>query len=172
MKKIILFSVLVLVVGLSYALKSDASMPLQIEANQATVDQKNLVSVFKGNVVITKGSLIVHADTGIATQDKEGDRTIILTGTPVTFEQKQDDGSMIQGQCDKFQYNTKTSLALLMGRARVKKGKNEVIGDVLSYNTQTQIYSAKANFANGVKTTSSGRVTVILDQGSNNGNNK
>ncbi|MCX8514915.1 MAG: lipopolysaccharide transport periplasmic protein LptA [Burkholderiales bacterium] len=172
MKKIILFSFLIICGGISYCLKNDANMPLQIEANQATVDQKNLVSIFKGNVVITKGSLIVHAESGIAMQDKQGNRTIILTGIPVTFEQQQDDGTTINGQCDKFQYNTKTNLAILTGRARIKKEKNEVIGDVLSYNTQTQVYSARSNFANGVKTTTSGRVTVILDQGLNNGSSK
>ena len=36
------------------------------------------------------------------------------------------------------------------------------MGDKLTYNTQTQIYSANSNNANGVSTTKSGRVTVIL----------
>lgn len=151
----------------AFSLKGDDKQPLQIDANQATLDQKTMVSVFTGNVVITKGSLIVHSDKGIASEDKEGNRTLILNGSPVTFSQLQDDGGKIEGQCDKFEYNSKSSLAVLTGRARVKKGKSEVIGDVLTYNTQTQVYSAVSNLGNGVKKSSGGRITVILDQVSN-----
>ncbi len=153
------------------ALKGDEKQPLQIDANSATVDQKTMISNFNGNVVITKGSLIVHADKGIASQDKDGNRTLTLYGNPVTFEQTQDDGGKILGQGDKFEYNSKTNLAVLTGRARVNKGKNEVIGDMLTYNTQTQVYSATANFGNGVQKKSGGRITIILDQDTN-GNSK
>lgn len=146
------------------ALKDDASQPIKIDADHATLDQKQMVSVFDGRVVITKGTLVVHADQGVASQDKDGDRVLDLYGKPVTFIQRADDGQLIEGQCNKFNYNTKTSLAVLSGRARVKKGKSIVIGDTLSYNTQTQIYSAVSGLASGVSRKFSGRVTVILDQ--------
>jgi lipopolysaccharide export system protein LptA len=151
------------------ALKGDDKKPLQIDADSATVDQKTMTSEFIGNVVITKGSLIVHADKGVASEDKEGSRILILYGKPVAFEQMQDDGVKIVGQGDKFEYNSKTNLAILTGRARVKKGKSEVIGDVLTYNTQTQVYSATSTFGNGIKKSSGGRITVILDQVPSNG---
>ena len=157
--------VLSFVIMPSYSLKGDDKKPIQIDADSATVDQKTFVSEFIGNVVITKGSLIVHADKGVASQDKEGSRTIILYGRPVSFEQMEDDGVKVVGQGDKFEYNSKSNLAVLTGRARVRKGKSEVIGDALTYNTQTQVYSAQSNFGNGVKKTSGGRITVILDQG-------
>lgn len=146
------------------ALKADADKPIQIDADHATVDQKQMLSVFDGQVVITKGSLIAHADKGVASQDTAGERIIDLYGKPVTFVQTADDGEKIEGQCDHFNFNTKNSLALLIGRARVKKGKNIVIGDTLTYNTETQVYSAVSNFGNGVNKKSGGRVTVILDQ--------
>ena len=164
--------ILVTLPAFATALKGDDKKPLQIDANSATVDQKTMVSNFDGNIVITKGSLIVHADRGIASEDKAGDRTLILYGSPVTFEQMQDDGGKIVGQGDKFEYNSKTNLAVLTGRARVKKGKSEVIGDVLTYNTKTQVYSALSNFGNGVSKTSGGRVTVILDQVPSDDNSK
>ncbi|MBP9742330.1 MAG: lipopolysaccharide transport periplasmic protein LptA [Burkholderiales bacterium] len=153
----------------TFGLTSDEKAPIQITANEATVDQKSMISVFNGNLVITRGSLIVHADKGVASQDKHGAKTLILTGTPVTFVQTQDDGGVIEGQANKFEYNSQSNLAVLTGRARVRKGKNEVIGDTLTYNTQTQVYSAQSNFGDGVKKSSSGRITVILDQDISNG---
>lgn len=148
--------------GSSFALKADSSKPVQIDADHATFDQKNMVSVFTGNVVITQGSLVVHSERGTASQDKEGYQTIQLFGNPVTFSQLNDDGEKTEGQGNNFQYTTKNNLAVLSGRARVKKGDNLVIGDKLTYNTQSQIFSANSTNANGVTTTKSGRVTVIL----------
>lgn len=160
---------LLILVGISIApvyatTTSDESKPIQIEADHATFDQQQMVTVFTGRVVITKGSLVVHANQGMATQDKAEDRTLLLTGSPVTFVQKADDGELIEGQGNKFEYNTKTSLAVLSGKARVKKGKNLIVGDTLTYNTKTFVYSAAAPKANGVQPSkTSGRITVILD---------
>lgn len=160
--KILLLLIIELGAPFSYGLKSDASKPVQIDADRATFDQKNMVSVFTGNVVIQQGSLVVHAKQGTASQDKAGFQTISLSGSPVTFFQLNDDGEKTEGQGNNFEYTTKDNLAVLSGRARVKKGDNLVIGDKLTYNTQSQIFSATATNANGVSSTKSGRVTVIL----------
>ncbi len=145
-----------------FALKDDSTKPIQIEADSATADQKNMVTVFTGDVVLTRGSIIVHANRAEATQDAAGNKNVHVVGTPVTFEQMNDDGDKTEGQCNDFVYSTKTDIAILTGRARVKKGDNEVIGDKLTYNTKTQIYSANSMPTNGVNTTKTGRVTVIL----------
>jgi len=161
-----LYTILILAIVplVSFALKSDEKQPIQIDADHATLDQKQMVSIFTGNVVITRGSLIAHADKGVASQDSDGNRKLTLYGKPVTFEQIADDGQKIEGQGNEFDYTTKNSLVVLTGRARVKKGKNIVIGDTLTYNTQTQVYNAISGSANGVNRKASGRITVILDQ--------
>ena len=163
-KNFIVLVWLVNIINSVYALKSDNKQPITITANQANVDQKKLITIFKGDVVIIKGSLHVHANKGVATQDALGNKTLSLDGNPVTFEQKQDNGTMIQGQGNKFEFHSIDNMALLTGRAKIKDGKNEVSGDILTYNTQTQIYSARSVMNNGVSTTGHGRVTVILDQ--------
>lgn len=160
-----LFMLICMLPALSYAdISSDESKPIQIDADHATLDQKQMVTVFSGKVVITHGTLVVHANQGTATQDSTGDKTLLLTGDPVKFVQKADDGELIEGQANRFDYSTKTSLAVLTGRARVKKGKNLIVGDTLTYNSKTLVYSASATPANGIKSTqTSGRITVILD---------
>lgn len=160
--KLLLIILLLFISPLSFALKSDESQPIQVVADQATADQINKVTVFTGNVVVTRGSIIVHSTKAEASEDKSGYKVIHLTGSPVTFEQMNDDGEKTIGQCNDFEYTTKNNLAILTGRARVSKGDNLAMGDRLTYNTQTQIYSAVSNNANGVSTSKSGRVTVIL----------
>ncbi len=171
--RLLFFLVALVALQNTYALKSDESQPIQIEANSATADQINMKTVFSGNVVVTRGSMIVHSNTAEASQDNGGYKTIHMIGTPVTFSQLNDDGEKTEGQCNDFNYNTKNNLAILTGRARVKKGDNLVMGDKLTYNTQTQVYSANSNNANGVSNVKTGRVTVILqpNQKGQNGSN-
>jgi lipopolysaccharide export system protein LptA len=161
-----------LLVQLAVALKSDESKPVNITANSWTGDQLNKILTFSGNVVATRGSMIVNAATAQVTQDQQGNKRIHLIGAPITFSQLNDDGEKTEGQCNDFVYDTAKNLAILTGRARVKKGDNLVMGDKLTYNTKTQIYSAMANDANGISSNKKGRVTVILqpNQKGSNGN--
>ncbi len=152
------------IINNSFALKDDNEKPVQIDANNATADQKSMTTVFTGNVIITRGSILVHADKGVASQDSDQENIVTLFGSPVKFSQKQDDGQLVTGQCNQFTYNSKTNLAVLTGRAKIKKGKDNITGEQITYNTQSQIYSATGIPASGISKKQSGRVTVILDQ--------
>lgn len=169
--KLVLLGFGMVVMSNVFALKSDEKQPIQIVADSATADQINKVTVFTGHVVMTRGSILVNANRAEARQDATGNKIIHVVGTPVTFEQMNDDGEKTTGQCNDFEYSTKNSLAVLTGRARVKKGDNLVMGDKLTYNTQTQIYSAVSNKSSGVSDVKSGRVTVILQPDKGQGNN-
>lgn len=148
----------------AFALKGDEIKPVQIEADQATLDQKQMETVFTGKILITRGSILIHADKGVADQNPKGDKTVTLFGSPVTFQQTMDDGQLVTGQADKFDYATQTNLAVLTGRARIKKGNDMVTGSKITYNTKTQVYSVNSMPANGINKAKLGRVTVILDQ--------
>jgi lipopolysaccharide export system protein LptA len=164
MKNKLLFLIVVLMSYASgaWALKGDESQPIQIVADHLTVDQKTMTSTFTGNVVITQGSLTAHSNSATASQDPNGYKNIHLVGTPVTFSQMEDDGQMMNGQSNTFDYSSKSNLAVLTGRARINKGGNLVMGDKLTLDTKTQVYNAISNNANGVNNSKMGRVTVIL----------
>jgi lipopolysaccharide export system protein LptA len=162
--KFILLSMLIVVSSVVYALKSDDQQDMRIDADHVTLDYKNQVTVFTGMVVVTRGSFVVHADKGVTSLDKSGQKLVTLYGSPVTFVQLQDDGDKVEGQGNQFDYSTGTNLAILAGRARIKKGKSIIIGDKITYNTESQVYNAAGSPANGVSRQKSGRVTVILDQ--------
>ena len=67
--KLAILSLCYMTISQVYALTGDETKPLQIDADNATLDQKNMTTVFTGNVIITRGSIIVHANKGIASQD-------------------------------------------------------------------------------------------------------
>lgn len=147
-----------------FALASDEKQAITISAANGEADLKNKTTVLIGPIVITRGSILIHASKGTIHQDANDDKLLTLYGSPITFSQKQDDGSIVNGQCNQFDYNTKTNLAVLSGRARMQKGKDVITGEKITYNTKTQVYSANGLPADGISKKHSGRITIILDQ--------
>lgn len=60
----------------AYALESDRNQPISIEADQGSLDQKNQVTVFTGNVVIKQGSLNFRGNAVRVAQDSKGNQLI------------------------------------------------------------------------------------------------
>ena len=50
--------------------KADRTKPTQIEANRMSSDDARRMSIFEGNVVLTKGTLVVRADRDVVTIDE------------------------------------------------------------------------------------------------------
>ncbi|GGY02635.1 lipopolysaccharide transport periplasmic protein LptA [Paludibacterium paludis] len=148
----------------AFAEKADREKPLNLTANDAKWDQIRKVTVLTGNVVAVQGTMIVHSDQAYLTQDDKGNQTLVANGKPVTFRQKSDPDSKgvvewIDAQGDRVDYATQTHTAILTGNARVKKGESIVIGNVITYNTETQVVESVGGTAN---TANKGRVTIII----------
>ena len=47
----------------AFALESDRNQPIQIEADQGSLDQKNQNTTFSGNVIVKQGSMYIQAGT-------------------------------------------------------------------------------------------------------------
>lgn len=162
------FLVLALLLGLAaplaHAEKADRDKPIQITADRGFLDQLKGVTEWDGSVVIIQGTLQMHADHVRVTQDAQGNQVMVATGKLVTFRQKADDTGdhkvvWIEGQANRVDYNTTDHTAILTANARVKKGDDLLIGDVITYNTETQIYQSRGGGSNSAN---KGRVTAIL----------
>jgi lipopolysaccharide export system ATP-binding protein len=104
------------------------------------------------------GTLKLNADRATVTQDKQGNQTMQATGRQVVFRQKMDGkNEWIEGQANQLDYNTVTHAAVLTGNARVKRGNDLVIGNVITYNTETEMYDVSSGASSN-----GGRVTAII----------
>jgi lipopolysaccharide export system protein LptA len=153
-----------LMTPLAHAEKSDREKPIQISADRGSLDQMKGITEWDGAVVIIQGTLLVHADHVRVTRDAQGNQVLVATGRVVTFKQKADDNGdhkvvWIEGQASRIDYTTINHTAVLTTNARVKKGDDLVIGDVIVYDTETQVYQSRGGAAN---TANKGRVTAIL----------
>ena len=162
----------VVILQAAHAEKADFDKPTQVEANHGTYDETKQTNVFTGNVVLTRGTLIMHADKMTIRKDAAGNKFGTLDAAPggvTKFRQKRDGGKdmWIDGSAsDRIEYDTKTEIAKLFKNAKVKMTEagrvtDEVEGDFVSYDSRTEFYTV-TNSATGESKPGTGRVRVVI----------
>ncbi|STZ76998.1 lipopolysaccharide transport periplasmic protein LptA [Bergeriella denitrificans] len=149
----------------AYALKSDSQQPIQIEADQGTLDQANQTTTFSGNVIIRQGTLNINAASVTVSRNDKGEQTMQATGTPVRFSQTLDDNKgIVKGRGNRVDYASASGVAVLTGNARVERGGDVAEGSVITYNTRTEVYTiAGPSKTGGTQSAAkSGRVSVVI----------
>ena len=148
----------------AFAERADRDKPVVISADKGSGDDLNQTSIYTGNVVLTKGTILLRADQLTTRQDPEGYSygTAIVTqpGKLAYFKQKREGvDEYIEGQAERIEYDEKTDVVKLFNRAIVKRlaagrDADEIRGDRIDYNSRTDVYSAQSS--------TSGRVNVVL----------
>ena len=94
MKKILLMVMLSMAALSASAEKADSAKQTVINYDSLDVDDVAQTSILNGNVVITKGTLLLKSDKAVIKESPDGYRTITLTATGknATFRQKRDAG--------------------------------------------------------------------------------
>ena len=122
--------------------------PLQIDANSIQHNDARAVTEFIGNVVLIRGDLTLKGDSLILNQTEDGLSFGKVKGSPAVFQTRRtvEDG-WVKGQATELDYDERNSTFLLKGDARLirlenGKIKEEVSGDELSYNSDSEIYKA------------------------------
>lgn len=160
-RKRLLAAVLLLSGSLNaHALESDRRQPISIEADQGSLDQKNQVTVFSGNVVIKQGSLNIRAAKVRVSQDTSGNQTMSAEGSPVKFGQQLENKGQVEGQGNRVEYASATGVVKLSGNAQVRRGGDIARGEVITYNMRSEVYTVLGGKAVGQK--NGGRVSVII----------
>lgn len=141
----------------AWALDSDRKQPIAVEADQGSLDQKQQVTTFSGNVVVKQGTLNIHAQTVKVSKNGQS-QFMVATGQPVRFSQQLEKEGMVQGEARRVEYSSATNIVKLIGQAKVKRGGDLVEGETITYNTRTEVYDVSGS------STGKGnrRVTVVI----------
>lgn len=160
---------LVGVVPWAYAEKADRDKPILIEADNLRHDDARQVSVFTGNVALTKGSLILRAARIEARKTTENHQFVVATAAPgqrVYYRQKRDGvDEAIEGEAETIEYDSKAEQVRLSQRAVMRRYigarlSDEASGNLIVYDNATDSYRIDGGPSNSVG--SSGRVRVML----------
>lgn len=172
-----LFMLPLLTGGNALAEKADANMPTNVEANQMAYDDVKQINIFTGNVVLTRGTLVMRAEKMVVSQDAAGYQYGVMYAPPggfATFRQKRDGGPdlWIEGRAaDRIEYDTKTEVAKFYANARVRlldgeKVTDQVEGEFISYDSKTEFYSVN-NTASGQSKPGAGRIRAVIQPRNN-----
>jgi lipopolysaccharide export system protein LptA len=133
----------VLLAAPAQAEKADRSKPINVESERMHVDGAKKISVFEGNVVITQGTLTIHADKVTMHQDRDGFQYATAIGHPATFQQKRDGaGGFIEGAADRIEYDGKADRVQFFDHAWLKRDPaDEVHGNYISYDSPTEYFT-------------------------------
>ena len=146
----------------AYAEKADKDKPTEIESNRMMSDEARRMSIFEGNVVLTKGTLVVHADRLVVRQDADGFQHVTATGNPVRFRQRADskdgkEGAWIEGEAKRMEFDEREDKLELFDDARVSRDKDVVRGNYISLDQRSGFYSVT-----GGADAPQGRVRAVL----------
>lgn len=146
--------------------KADKGKPTHIEANRMSADDARRVTIFEGNVVLTKGTVLVRADRVVVREDADGFQHATATGKPVRFRQRADpkgdrEGVWTDGEALRVEIDDRNERIELFERARVRRDQDEVQGEYIFLDQRTEYFSVSA--AKGAAPSSrDGRVRAVI----------
>lgn len=148
---------------LAYAEQADRDKPIDLEADSVIVDDAKQISTYSGNVILSQGSLVIHADTLVVREDSGGFQHSTALGNPTGFKQKiEGKNEYMEGSAKRIEYDGRMDKVQLFGKASVKRGENMIQGEYISYDANAEY----AEVMGGKKTLeggpNSGRVRAII----------
>ena len=163
----ILVTCLMLLSQSSWGLESDRDQPIHIKADQITVNEKQGVSFYQGNVQFTQGSLRVNGDDVTVFLHDDVLSKVIVIGNPATLVQQPDHRqNPINAKAIRMEYDAKKEIVYLIENAEVQQGPNSFAGNYIEYDTRYSVVSARKG------ETDDSRVHVIINPPKKNGEEK
>lgn len=144
-----------LVPAMAQGLSSDRSQPITIEADRATLNEKDGSSIYEGNVHLQQGTLNLRGSRmTVQLADDELDE-IVLTGQPATYRQRPDGRDSDQhAEAGRIEYHAVDQRMILLDNARVwQSGAEDFRSERIIYNMKNNTVSAGGNAGDRVRIT-------------------
>ncbi|MEO6897535.1 MAG: lipopolysaccharide transport periplasmic protein LptA [Caldimonas sp.] len=155
----------------AHAEKSDRFKPLNVEADlPGKIDLLKQFVVFNGNVVVTKGSMVIRAGRIEVRELPDGYYSAVAFGSPgqhATFRQKRDaPDEYIAGDAERLEYDGKSDVIRFVNNASVKRLRggevtDEISGNLVTYDSATEVFNVSGG-ATPSATNPGGRVRAVL----------
>jgi len=155
--------------GLARAEKADRNKPVNISSERGgRLDVVNQRTEFNGNVILSKGSMLLKAERMDVRETSDGYHQAYAsgeTGKPVQFRQARDvAGEAIEGTADQLEYDSRSDTVRFVGNAVVRRVRgdavaDEITGALIVYDNRSEVFSVDGGLASPHP---SGRVRVVL----------
>ena len=157
--------------GAAHAERADRFKPLTVEAREpGKIDLQKQIVEFNGDVVVTKGTLLIRAGRIELRETPDGYHTAIALGTPAkpaTFRQKRDGvDEFIEGEADRLEYDARNDTVRFVNNATVRRlrgnvSADEISGNLVTYDNTSEVFSVSGG-ARPTAANPNGRVRAVL----------
>jgi lipopolysaccharide export system protein LptA len=127
-----------LVAAPALAKSTDRNQPMDITAAQVDAvltDEGD--ARMKGDVLISQGTLNVHADEALVTRKAGEIDEVVLTGAPAVLTQVNDNGEKMTARAAKIVYTIRTDLIVMTGGVVVNQPRGNLQGEMIKYDLTT-----------------------------------
>lgn len=131
--------------GEAAALSSDRDQPMYIEADRADIDEQRGISVYRGSVKITQGTLQLTA-AELTVHSKGGDIVkAIAVGQPATYRQRPDGKEQdVEAEALRMEYFAVDQKIILIDKAEVRQGGDTFRSNRINYDIAKDVVNAGA----------------------------
>lgn len=163
------------IASVAQAEKADRAKPMNIEADSMRYDDLKQTSVFTGNAVVTKGTIVIRGERIDVRQDPEGYQYGVVTAAPgklAYFKQKREAGSdeWIEGEGETIEYDSRADNVKFIRQAVMRRligatVNDESSGPLIVYDQSNDTFTVNGSSLPpnaGVATQPGGRVRAIL----------
>lgn len=138
----------------AWALPTDRDQPIHIQSDDAQLDDKQGIATYRGNVIMTQGTMKITGNTVTITRLPTGEVNVFTSvGSPSNlayYEQKPElNKPIVQAWGVTIQYFAAQDKIVLIDKAKVVNDGNTSEGEKIIYDTVKQVVNAGR--ANGTK---------------------
>ncbi len=145
------------------ALPGDSAAAIRIESDTAEMDEKQGVSVYRGRVRISQGTVRIRADKVTVESTRDGVSKIVATGRPAHYQhQPKAEESIVHAYGEVIQYFADDQKVVILKNARLEQDDNTFIGDRINYDIQKQLVKAHSDGSTTSGSTSRQRVEIVI----------
>jgi lipopolysaccharide export system protein LptA len=124
--------------------KADRDKPINYQADTGDVNVQTKVGTLSGSVILTQGTLTIHADKIVFHQNADNSVSATAWGNPITFREKRDNvDEYYEGVAQRAEYDGQKRFLELFDRALLRKGADEIRSNYISYNAETEFFKAE-----------------------------
>lgn len=142
----------------AWGLTSSQTGPINLEADKVQLLRKQGIAIYKGNVSLKQGSLVIKADTiKVYTRKKQVSNIEVLGSAkkPAELSQTVDKQQTIKASSQRMTLDAASGDVRLYDNVSLNDGQNTIQSDFVLYNQKRATINAK-------KIKQSGRVKMIL----------
>ena len=139
-----------LVFGAAHAEKADRFKPLNAEADAMRHDELKQHTLFTGNVIITKGTIVLRGERVEVSQTPDGYQRAVITAAPgkVAYWRNKRDGvdETIEAEAELIEYDGKADVVQLTRKAVLRRFAgatlaDETSGAVIRYDNARELFT-------------------------------